>query len=284
MGLSLDMLTLTFLPSAVHRAMRIYITTRLLSLAGPGGIFDIPNAKCPPLPGGSSDCVTGSRASPFYMANSSYPRHDIAFPPGKHFLPITPDASPNSSLESLPFTELSSGGSWTIPRNYVTLGPTTPATPPHTPESSLGRSGKGYSSIDSQQSSAAFEFLTTLFPHSGLAALPHAKSVKITSPGLGNIWNGVILELPPKQKGGQCKRTLYVNGQGAENVQLRESIVALLDLADEHFGCSAFVIALDRSSPALADLLHSLMYVGGTVVTSPPFALNPSYVLVGMEM
>ena len=77
------------------------------------------------------------------------------------------------------------------------------------------------------------------------------------------------------------------------------SIVALLDLADEKFGCSAFVMALDRSSPALGtwshstasdltkglgDLLHSLMYVGGTVVTSPPFSVDPAYVLVGLEI
>ena len=79
------------------------------------------------------------------------------------------------------------------------------------------------------------------------------------------------------------------------------SIVALLDLADEQFGCSAFVIALDRSSSALGmcslvpskarhvltsssgDLIHSLMYVSGTIVTQPPFAVDPAYVLVGIE-
>jgi len=98
------------------------------------------------------------------------------------------------------------------------------------------------------------------------------------------MWDGVVLDLPDPANPAQRKKTLYVDGKGAEHVQLRESIVALLDLADEHFGCSAFVIALDRSSPALGDLLHSLMYVGGTVVTSPPFAVDPSFVLVGMEM
>jgi hypothetical protein len=62
------------------------------------------------------------------------------------------------------------------------------------------------------------------------------------------------------------------------------SIVALLDLADERLQCSALVILLDRSSPFLGDLLHSLMYVGGTVVTKPPFPVNPTYVLVGMDV
>ena len=62
------------------------------------------------------------------------------------------------------------------------------------------------------------------------------------------------------------------------------SIVALLDLADEQLECNALVIALERSSPVLGDLLHSLMYVGGTVVTKPPAPANPGYVLVGMEI
>lgn len=62
------------------------------------------------------------------------------------------------------------------------------------------------------------------------------------------------------------------------------SIVALLDLADEHLGCEALVIALEKSSPSLSALLHSLMYVGGTVVTKPAFPVDPAYVLVGLEI
>lgn len=62
------------------------------------------------------------------------------------------------------------------------------------------------------------------------------------------------------------------------------SIVALLDLADEHLQCEALVIALDRTSPALGDLLHSLMYVGAAVVTKPPFEVDEQFVLVGMEI
>ena len=62
------------------------------------------------------------------------------------------------------------------------------------------------------------------------------------------------------------------------------SIVALLDLADEQLGCTALIIALDKNSPMLAELLHALMYVGGTVVSEPPFQTDPLYVLVGMEI
>ncbi|KAJ7430859.1 hypothetical protein B0H11DRAFT_899258 [Mycena galericulata] len=31
-------------------------------------------------------------------------------------------------------------------------------------------------------------------------------------------------------------------------------------------------------------ILHSLMYVGGTVVTKPPFDVDPAFVLVGLEI
>ena len=44
------------------------------------------------------------------------------------------------------------------------------------------------------------------------------------------------------------------------------------------------VIALEKKSPFLGDLLHSLMYVGGAVVTAPPFEVDSSYVLVGLEI
>ncbi len=64
----------------------------------------------------------------------------------------------------------------------------------------------------------------------------------------------------------------------------RYSIVALLDLASENLGCSALVIVLERSAPNLGELLHSLMYVGGSVVTKPPFAVDPAFVLVGLEI
>lgn len=62
------------------------------------------------------------------------------------------------------------------------------------------------------------------------------------------------------------------------------SIVALLDLADEHLQCSALVIALEKASPTLSSLLHALMYVGGAVVTKPDFPVHPAYVLVGLEI
>lgn len=117
----------------------------------------------------------------------------------------------------------------------------------------------------------------TVFPKHGLSALPYAKNVTISAPDVGEF-EGVVLELPGRPK------TLYVNAKNAASVSLRESIVALLDLADERLECSALVIVLDRSSKMLSEALHSLMYVGGTVVTKPPFEVDPAFVLVGMEV
>ncbi|CAL1708286.1 unnamed protein product [Somion occarium] len=151
-------------------------------------------------------------------------------------------------------------------------------TPPLTPDDGVDGGGS-VSAISAKQSNAALDLLSTLFPRNALKALPYAKSVTISSPNLGEaVFDGVVLELPDKPK------TLYVDGKNAAHVSLRESIVALLDLADEQLGCSALVIALDKSSPLLAELLHALMYVGGTVVTNPPFQTDPAYVLVGMDI
>ncbi|KIM91905.1 hypothetical protein PILCRDRAFT_57220, partial [Piloderma croceum F 1598] len=150
------------------------------------------------------------------------------------------------------------------------------ATPPLTPDS--GADVEGISGNDGKRSNDALDFLLTIFPRDGLVALPYAKSVAIAAPNMGATFDGVVLQMPGKPK------VLYVDGKTAQSVSLRESIVALLDLADECFQCSALVIALDKSSPALGDILHSFMYVGGNIVTKPPFQVDPAYLLVGMEI
>ncbi|EGO25522.1 hypothetical protein SERLADRAFT_465809 [Serpula lacrymans var. lacrymans S7.9] len=151
------------------------------------------------------------------------------------------------------------------------------ATPPLTPDSDA-EERKGESGITTKHSKDALDLLLNIFPRNGLSILPFAKSVTVTAPNMGAAFEGVVVELPGKPK------TLYVDGKNAESVSLRESIVALLDLADEHLECSALIIALDKSSQALGELLHSLMYVGGNVVTKPPFQVDPACLLVGLEI
>ncbi|KAK7053244.1 hypothetical protein VNI00_003869 [Paramarasmius palmivorus] len=211
------------------------------------GAFDIPKVKCPPdRLGGSSECVTGSPAS---VSSLSYP-----FPSSPPYSNSPPYAIPNR----LPTRSLSTGSDL--------------STPPLTPDD-----GSDSPIIRPAQQKDALDFLMTVFPKHGLSALPYAKSVTISAPDVGEF-EGMVMELPGRPK------TLYVNAKNAASLSLRESIVALLDLADERLECSALVIVLDRSSKMLGEALHSLMYVGGTVVTKPPFEVDPAFVLVGMEV
>lgn len=150
------------------------------------------------------------------------------------------------------------------------------ATPPLTPDDDEDDSGA--SGINADHSKDALDLLLAIFPRNGLSILPYAKSVVVTAPNIGASFDGVVLDLP-----GQSK-TLYVDGKNAQAVSLRESIVALLELADEQLQCSALVIAFNKSSHGLSELLHSLMYVGGSVVTKPPFQVDPSYILVGLDI
>jgi hypothetical protein len=248
--------------------MKICIITLLLSLAGPGGGFDVPKSKCPP-DRGSSDCVTGSPAS--YSSNSSFSDNsslfsqDSSYFPKSILYPPTPPLAPSDLPNSLPIAAPRAiPGRPTAARDL--------STPPLTPDE--GDDGI----VHTKHSNDALDFLLTLFPRDGLTALPFAKSVSISAPNMGADFDGVVLELPGQPK------TLYVDGKSAPSVCLRESIVALLDLADESLECSALVIALERSSPSLGALLHSLMYVGGTVVTEPAFQVDPTFVLVGLEI
>ncbi|KAJ7783049.1 ornithine decarboxylase antizyme-domain-containing protein [Mycena metata] len=194
----------------------------------------------------SSDCVTGSPASISPASNSPYFSNYYA-PSPSNPRPIPPSRGSNGS-------EL--------------------ATPPLTPDNGSPASP----AVSDNHQKDALDFLMTIFPRNGVSALPYSRSVAISAPNLGAAFDGVVLQLPGKPK------TLYVDGKSAQSVSIRESIVALLDLADESLECSALVIVLERSSPSLGKLLHSLMYVGGTVVTKPPFEVDPAFVLVGMEI
>ncbi|QRV94282.1 ornithine decarboxylase antizyme protein [Ceratobasidium sp. AG-Ba] len=174
--------------------------------------------------------------------------------------PLTPDSSPDSPHH--------------IPSRHTHQYPPKQSeqlqTPPQTPEA--------LPLNDDLTTPTALEVLTTLFPNSAAAkaALPYAKALRITSQA--STWDGVVLSLPGQE------RTLYVIGRGAEALMLRESVTALLDLADEHLECTAFVIALEKNTPGLGELVHALTYLSGQIVTKPPFAANPSYVLVGIEL
>jgi len=260
--------------------MTIYTTTLPPSLADPSGGFDVPTQKCPP-DRGSLDWVTDSpapiihsptpsQASLSSSNTSSYGSSLIQYPP----TPPPERGSPDSPRFTISPPPPSIGPQEIIhktPNNYGL------ATPPLSLEDAEGTMG-GISAISAKHTKATLDLLTTLFPRNALSAMPYAQGVSVSSPNLGTVFDGVILDLPQKT------RTLYIDGKNAQHVNLRESIVALLDLADEQLDCNALVIALEKSVEGLSGLLHSLMYVGGSVVTKPPFEVDSTYVLVGLEI
>ncbi|KAI0690186.1 hypothetical protein C8T65DRAFT_588112 [Cerioporus squamosus] len=267
------------------------------------GGFDIPTAKCPP-DRGSSDWVTDSLApstlpplssspTPSYdssndsaastlssLGSQYHPRLNTNFAARPYDYPPTPppEESPIGFSPEFPFAALPSASApRAIPEVHQKGDHASAAgldTPPLTPDDGSEDGDGSLSALGAKQSA----FLSLLFPRNALGAAPFAKSVSISTPGTGATFDGVVLSLPGQPK------TFYVDGKCAAHVNLRESIVALLDLADEQLECNALVIALERSSPLLGDLLHSLMYVGATVVTKPPFPVDPAYVLVGLEI
>lgn len=227
-------------------------------MAGPGGAFDVPKVKCPP-DRGSLDCVTGSPASissfyaPSSSPNSTYFKNTF----GKHQITQSIDIQRHSSIRS---------------NSASSLG-----VPPLTPDDGTDSEGED-TIIKSKKDQDALDFLMTVFPRHGTSILPYAKSVSISAPNMGATFEGVVLSLPGQPK------SLYVDGNSAQSVNFRESIVALLDLADESLQCSTLVIVLDRGSPSLGTVLHSLMYVGGAVITKPAYEVASSLVMVGMEI
>ncbi|KAF9427726.1 hypothetical protein BGZ94_004297 [Podila epigama] len=78
---------------------------------------------------------------------------------------------------------------------------------------------------------------------------------------------------------------LYLRGDGWDDMDIRESVVAVLDLAEEQLGCSAVHLCLEKSNPNLAKLVRTLMYAGFEMV-HPSVLVNadPKYLVLGMEV
>jgi len=257
-------------------------TTLLRPRGGPGGVFDPPSAKCPP-DRGSSGCVTGNPAPMLPINPAQIPwSANAVLPPslsGAHRPPPPFEAARHGSRPThIPNNYPNYPGP--IPINGVPpqygYGQAPSIPPPHIPQAGMGNDGRA--NTRSRKKKDALDFLLTIFPSDGFSALQFARSVAISAPNMAATFDGVVLELPGKPK------TLYVDGKGAEAVSLRESIMTLLDLADDALECQALVIVLERSSPALNQVMRSLMRVGGTVVKKPPFNVDAAYILVGISI
>lgn len=168
-------------------------SSHFLTLLLISGVFDIPNAKCPP-DRGSSDCVTGGLAP------------IISQSPDSSFSPSPPDPSPFNNHFTGPLVS---------PR-YIPArsdSPNSLLTPPLTPDDS---DASGTHGMLTKHSKDALDLLLIIFPRDGLSILPFAISVVVSVPNMGVTFDGVVLDLPAKS------RTLYIDGKNAPAVSLRE--------------------------------------------------------------
>ncbi|KAG0244737.1 hypothetical protein BGW41_006295 [Actinomortierella wolfii] len=87
-----------------------------------------------------------------------------------------------------------------------------------------------------------------------------------------NTWYGFIAD-----------GALYLRGDGWGDMEIRESIVAVLELAEEQLGCEKVYLCLEKSNPDLAKLVRALMYADFEMVY--PGVLpnaDPKYLVMGI--
>ncbi|RGB32052.1 ornithine decarboxylase antizyme-domain-containing protein [Rhizophagus diaphanus] len=111
-------------------------------------------------------------------------------------------------------------------------------------------------------------------------AIKHDRELIIISESLPS-WSGITMD-----------NTLFLRGNGLEHISsleydsLKESIVAVIELAEELLKCDTLVICLDRNdkNSCLSTLIRSFFYFGFELV--PPGTYNHSneFILVGMEL
>ncbi|KAG9306225.1 hypothetical protein G9A89_016129 [Geosiphon pyriformis] len=95
-----------------------------------------------------------------------------------------------------------------------------------------------------------------------------------TQPKSEYAWEGFVMN-----------GTLFLKGNGLDNVDLRESIVAVLELAEECLKCRSLVVCLEKNDPQLANLIRTFMYIGFETCIPNIFDHdNERFMLVGMEL
>ncbi|KAF9162206.1 hypothetical protein DFQ26_003745 [Actinomortierella ambigua] len=87
-----------------------------------------------------------------------------------------------------------------------------------------------------------------------------------------NVWYGFIAD-----------DALFLRGDGWGDMEIRESIVAVLELAEEQLGCEKVYLCLEKGHPDLADLVRALMYADFQMV-HPSVLPNadPKYLVLGI--
>ena len=192
--------------------------------------------------------------------------------------PIRGDYFGNLSLPS-PSTS-------TPPPTYTSIYPDTPpSTAPSSPSNGAINNNdasnpliNALQQLDTPAPTPALEdsLLDYVFPEdSAVHGLP-SRAVELAQIHAG--WEGVVLDNPE-----QGTRTLYVAGGSYEDVNMRESVCAVLELAEEELACTGVVMCLEKKTSHIGDLIHALLYVGGTI-TNLPFPAAQDYILVGLDL
>ncbi|KAG0281582.1 hypothetical protein BGZ95_001933 [Linnemannia exigua] len=85
--------------------------------------------------------------------------------------------------------------------------------------------------------------------------------------------------------GFKSEGALYLRGNGWDDMDIRESVVAALDLAEEQLECTVVYLCLEKSNPHIKDLVRALMYAGFEMVLPGimPHA-DDKYHVLGMEL
>ncbi|KAG0330028.1 Ornithine decarboxylase antizyme 2 [Podila humilis] len=89
-----------------------------------------------------------------------------------------------------------------------------------------------------------------------------------------NTWRGFVSE-----------GSLFLKGDGWDDLSIRESVVAALDLAEEQLECHTVFLCLEKNNSNLDALVRTLMYAGFEIVL--PGVLpnaDPKYLALGMEL
>ncbi|SCV70084.1 BQ2448_1478 [Microbotryum intermedium] len=192
---------------------------------------------------------------------------------------IYPTSSSPQSARAPSILSTKSTSTFLNPLQAALNSPSKPIKPLLSPRSSHDSTHCNTLSVDTPATHPAprvVDVLSLVFPTSSPAqTLPHS-SVDLTE--FSSAWKGAVLENPDAGT-----RTLYVVGGSYQDVNMRESVCGVLEKAEDELACTGVVMSLEKNSPDLGELIHQLLYVGGTI-TSGPFTANPAYILVGLDV
>lgn len=190
--------------------------------------------------------TTVTTASPYTTADSRHPSSNASF------AAVAPPAYSIIDSKSVLFPSPISISPAKLIKPVLTSSASSSST------SSSSSSYSSTSSLDSSRYSYTEEdeeaLLHSIFPvDSPLHALP------LTPVNVGSIvdtWRGAVVE--DVKKG---SRTLYVVGGRYEDVNLRESVCGVLELAEEELGCTGVVMVLEKDSPDLGEFAWHIPFM-----------------------